>query len=125
MPTLNLPDATVFFDQAGRAGPRVMLVQGAGVIGEGWRGIVNVLAADHQLAWHDNRGVGRSLPLRGPVTVEAMAQDTLAVLDQLGWEDAHLVGHSLGGIVVQALARRAPGSSRWCSTTSRPAGRAR
>ena len=59
MPTLNLPDATVFFDQTGHAGPRVMMVQGAGVIGEGWRGIVNLLAGDHQLAWHDNRGVGQ------------------------------------------------------------------
>ncbi|MCK6519266.1 alpha/beta hydrolase [Myxococcota bacterium] len=124
MPTLNLPDATVFFDQAGRAGPRVMMVQGAGVIGEGWRGIVNLLAGDHQLAWHDNRGVGRSLPLRGPVTVEAMAKDTLAVMDQLGWEDAHLVGHSLGGIVVQELAQRATGRARSLSLIS-TAGRGR
>jgi pimeloyl-ACP methyl ester carboxylesterase len=124
MAILNLPDATVFFDQAGYAGPRVMLVQGAGVVGEGWRGIVNVLAADHQLVWHDNRGVGKSLPLRGPVTVEAMAQDTLAVMDHLGWDDAHLVGHSLGGLVVQEVARRSLRRARSLSLIS-TAGRGR
>jgi aminoacrylate hydrolase len=122
MPILDLPDTTVFFDRAGHTGPRVMLVQGAGVVGEGWRGIVNLLSQRHQLAWHDNRGVGKSLPLRGPVTVEAMAEDTLAVLDALGWDDAHLVGHSLGGLVVQEVARRSPkraGSLSLISTAGR------
>lgn len=118
MPILNLPDATLSFDRAGDAGPRLMLIQGAGAVGEGWRGIIDQLSSTHQLAWHDNRGVGGSLPLRGPISVEAMAGDTLAVLDALGWESAHLVGHSLGGLVAQELARRAPSRARSLSLIS-------
>src|SRR5262249_48136877 len=47
------------------------------------------------------------LPLRGPVTISAMADDCLALLDSLGWERVHLCGHSMGGLVVQEVARRA------------------
>lgn len=118
MPILNLSDATLFYDRAGELGPRALMVQGAGAVGEGWRGVVDRLSGTHQLAWHDNRGVGKSLPLRGPVSVEAMAKDSLAVMDQLGWADAHLVGHSLGGLIVQELARLAPGRVRSLSLIS-------
>lgn len=111
MPRLSLPDrsATLAFDTAGERGPRIVLVQGAACIGEGWRPQIDELARDHRVAWLDNRGIGGSVPLQGPVSVEAMAGDCVALLDHLGWERAHLVGHSLGGLVVQQAARAAPG----------------
>ncbi|MCB9687119.1 MAG: alpha/beta fold hydrolase [Alphaproteobacteria bacterium] len=37
-----------------------------------------------------------------------MVDEALAVLDALGWDAAHVAGHSLGGVVAQALALRAP-----------------
>lgn len=110
MPLLSLPDrsATLAFDTAGQRGPRILLVQGAACVGEGWRPQIDDLARDHRLAWLDNRGIGGSVPLQGPVRVESMADDCLALLDHLGWERAHLVGHSLGGLIVQEVARSAP-----------------
>jgi pimeloyl-ACP methyl ester carboxylesterase len=46
--------------------------------------------------------------LEGPLTVESMAVDALAVLDACGIGEAVLVGWSMGGFVAQALARAAP-----------------
>ena len=43
-----------------------------------------------------------------PTTLASMADDAVSVLDHLGWPDAHVVGHSLGGVVALEMADRAP-----------------
>lgn len=94
------------YEQAGDRGPRVLMIQGTGVAGCGWSPQVEQLRHDHQLAWFDNRGVGASPGASS--SLDEMAEDALEVLDALGWEDAHVVGHSLGGLIAQALVLRAP-----------------
>lgn len=49
-------------------------------------------------------------------TAEDMTDDAVAVLDALGWERAHLFGHSLGGAIAQRIALRHP--DRTLSITS-------
>ena len=44
------------------------------------------------------------LPVRSPYTLHDMAQDTLAVMDALQIERAHIVGISMGGMIGQVLA---------------------
>jgi pimeloyl-ACP methyl ester carboxylesterase len=72
------------------------------------------------VARFDNRDMGLSTHLTGtaapgwikvilrpsaaPYQVDDMAGDALAVMDALGWQSAHVVGASLGGMVAQALA---------------------
>ena len=51
-------------------------------------------------------------PSAAPYRLEDMADDALAVIDALGWPDAHVVGASLGGMIAQALAIRHPGRVR-------------
>jgi pimeloyl-ACP methyl ester carboxylesterase len=41
-----------------------------------------------------------------------MADDAVAVLDALGWDSAHLFGHSMGGQLAQRTALRYPGRVR-------------
>ncbi|MCX5206439.1 alpha/beta fold hydrolase [Streptomyces sp. NBC_00237] len=49
-------------------------------------------------------------------TAEDMTEDAIAVLDELGWDSAHLVGVSLGGAVVQRVALRHPERVRTLTT---------
>ena len=81
-----------------------------------------------QVARFDNRDTGLSTHLTGasapgwltamlrpaaaPYRLADMADDALAVMDALGWADAHVVGASLGGMIAQALAIGHPGRVR-------------
>lgn len=87
-------------------GPAVLLIQGVGVHGDGWTPQTEALASKYRCISFDNRGMGRSQPA-GSVTVEVMADDALAVLDAEKVETAHVVGHSLGGLVALRLALEA------------------
>jgi|GEM_PF-55086 len=89
-------------------GPPVLMIQGVGLHGEGWRPQVDALADRYRCLTFDNRGVGRSRPAGAEVSVERMARDALALMDARGWASAHVVGHSLGGLVALGMALRAP-----------------
>lgn len=86
------------------AGAPVLFVQGVGVPGAGWRPQTDELAERHACVWFDNRGVGLSVPAGREITVERMAHDALAVMDAASLASAHVVGHSLGGLVAQQMA---------------------
>ncbi len=60
----------------------------------------------------DLRGHGASPVPAGPYRVEDLADDVVALLDRLGVGAAHVAGISLGGMVAQAVAVRAPGRVR-------------
>lgn len=88
-------------------GPRVLFIQGTGLHGDGWRPQMDDLAKRYQCLSFDNRGVGKSQPCGEAITVRQMAEDALVLMDAQGWDSAHLVGHSLGGLVALHLALNA------------------
>ncbi|QIB66787.1 alpha/beta fold hydrolase [Kineobactrum salinum] len=59
--------------------------------------------ANFNLLAPDSRGQGRSTIGTGPVTYGRMAGDMLALLDYLGIQSAHFVGHSDGGCILLQL----------------------
>jgi len=85
-------------------GPPIVFIQGTGVHGGGWDPQVAGLNANYRCVTFDNRGMGQSGTAQGRLSVEGMALDTLAVMDACGLADAHLAGHSLGGLVAQQVA---------------------
>lgn len=90
-------------------GEAVLFIQGTGLHGDGWRSQTGVLSSSFDCVGFDNRGVGASQPIGdAAITVEQLAEDALAVLDHLGLERAHVVGHSLGGCVALQLTLTAP-----------------
>jgi pimeloyl-ACP methyl ester carboxylesterase len=83
------------------SGPVVVLQHGILLDGESWRrcGIAGALASDFRVVCVDSLGHGRSdKPTDSALyTQEQRAGDIIAVIDDLGCERAHLVGHSMGG----------------------------
>jgi pimeloyl-ACP methyl ester carboxylesterase len=67
----------------------------------------------------DNAGSGATEPMQaGMWSVAQMARDVVAVLDDAGWDRAHLAGHSLGSAVCVHLAHLHPGRVRSLSLHS-------
>jgi len=54
------------------------------------------------------RGCGKSRAITGRYTMDEIADDAIAVADVLGWERFALIGHSMGGMAVQNVLRKAP-----------------
>lgn len=52
----------------------------------------------------DTRGYGTSQHLKGIYTLEEVAADAFRLVDKLGWQDFHVIGHSMTGMVVQRMA---------------------
>ena len=96
----------IWYESRGQGAP-VLFIQGVGVCGQGWEPQLDILSAFFECAWFDNRGMGRSEAGRDRITVDLLAGDALAVMDGLGWPSAHLVGHSLGGLIALATALQA------------------
>ena len=68
-----------------------------------------ILDAGYQIIRYDNRGVGESDWMTNwdkdnPYTLEDMAKDGMAVLAATGVEKAHVMGASMGGMIVQRMA---------------------
>jgi 3-oxoadipate enol-lactonase len=73
-----------------------------------WDPTIPVLMDRYRVLRYDIRGHGGSAPAPGEYTLEALADDALALLHALGIGRTHWVGLSLGGMIGQALALKAP-----------------
>ena len=85
-------------------GPPVLFIQGVGVQGDAWLPQIGELSSEFTCISFDNRGMGRSQPVEAAITVDRMANDAAAILDAERVRSAHVVGHSLGGLVALQMA---------------------
>ena len=105
MPFVELPDARVHYATSGGSGSPVLLVMGFGVPGHMWLNQIDAFSACHRVAWFDNAGAGQTTRQRSrPASIRDLARHAAAVIDALGWEQAHVVGVSMGGMIAQELA---------------------
>ena len=101
---LKWPGVQLAFGTRGGVGSPVLLVMGYGVPGRAWVHQVPALSARHRVAWYDHRGCGATVAAPGPYTMELLSADAVRLMDHLGWQGAHVVGVSMGGMVSQHLA---------------------
>ena len=101
--TLTIGAATIAYEVAG-TGPTVLMIQGVGVAGSGWRPQVDALSPRYRTMTFDNRGLGSSSAGSDVLTIERMAADALAIADAEGVDRFHLAGHSMGGLIAQHVA---------------------
>ena len=84
-----------------------MLVHGIGSSHGVWDDMLPELGRDRELLAVDLPGFGESPPLpEGRRTIAALADAIEAEMDREGWNQANLVGHSMGGWLVLELASR-------------------
>ena len=88
------------------------MIHGTGISGIAWQPQIDALKYSFSCLCFDNRGLGRSQPAGEAINLEIMAEDVLAIMDAQGWHDAHLCGHSLGGLIVLYAARLDPARVR-------------
>lgn len=99
----------VHYEVLGRASsPAVLMIQGLGADKHGWDMQRFLLAAFYRVIAIDNRGAGRSDKPFGHYSLEQMADDAVAVLDDVGVDAAHVVGASMGGAIAQIVALKHP-----------------
>src|SRR5438094_250084 len=93
----------------GGDGEPLLLIQGMSGTHLSWgEEFLGALQDDFQTVSYDHRGIGLSPATSDPFSIADLAEDAAALLDRLGWESAHVLGISMGGMVAQELALAHP-----------------
>lgn len=99
--------ATHYIDTG--SGTSTLVLHGGLEDGETWQFFIDALAAaGRRVLAPDRRGHGRTPDVHGPYTYDAMADETIAFLEQVMDGPADLIGYSDGGIVALLVAKRRP-----------------
>src|ERR1700722_4930057 len=59
---------------------------------------------DYTYVFVDLRGYGGSKEMQGSFSVEEASADAVKLIDSLAWDEFHVIGHSMSGMIVQKIA---------------------
>jgi len=104
-------------------GPAIFMAHGIGGRRSGWDDIVAHLKDDFTCITYDQRGHGTSPVPPVPYSLDELVEDLEALRAKLGIEKAHVIGHSLGGMIAPAYARNHPDRVLTLGLLSTAAGR--
>jgi pimeloyl-ACP methyl ester carboxylesterase len=96
-----------YYEELGSGAPLVLL-HGGLESGSGWQSYAEALSAHRRVLVPDRRGHGRTPDTDGAYTYEAMADETVAFLEQVAHGPADLIGYSDGGVVALLVASSRP-----------------
>src|ERR1700735_4413127 len=95
------------------SGPPLVLIMGYAAPMEAWEPqFVDSLARRYRVVIFDNAGIGSTQALPAPLTIDAMANQTSALIGALGLGRPDVLGWSMGGMIAQALAVLHPAQVR-------------
>ena len=89
-------------------GPTIVLAHALGCDLRMWDEVARQLAKGFTVLRYDQRGHGGSEVVPGPMSIEDLADDAAALIQEQTEGEVHFVGLSLGGMVAQQLAVRHP-----------------
>ena len=95
------------YETVGEGDPLVLLM-GLGAPGSLWELHAKAYSRHFRCIMPDNRGAGNSPKPDGPYSTEMMAEDTLALMDELEIDSARIAGISMGSAIAQCMAILAP-----------------
>jgi len=115
--------------------PKEVVIMGLGGSNVAWGDnmIRGLAEAGYQVLMFDNRDTGAStrfdqwgqptlwlqllkrqlnLPVNAPYSLDDMAADAVGLMDALGYQDGHIIGTSMGGMIAQIVAAKYPQRTR-------------
>ncbi len=113
MERANIDGITLEYEVQGSGEP-VVLIHGGFIAAESFAPLVaeSVLRDRFRLVRYHRRGYAGSSHPDGPLPISGQAADCLALMQCLGIQQAHVVGHSYGGAIALQLALDAPEAVR-------------
>lgn len=94
--------------EVGSAGLAVICDASLGEPGSlAWAGLMSIVPPAGRVVAYDRAGIGASDPVERP-TLASQVDDLIAVIRETASQPSILVGHSLGGVLVQLAALRCP-----------------
>jgi pimeloyl-ACP methyl ester carboxylesterase len=110
--TATVNGLRMYYEEHGSGPPLVLLHGGGSTVQTSFGAIIPVLARTHHLIAPEQQAHGHSGDREGPLSFEQMADDTAALLAQLGVAQADVLAFSNGGVVAMQLAIRHPRAVR-------------
>lgn len=107
MPLIDTRTVPIHYESTGNGRP-VLFTAGLGGRGVYWSEQLAALKQSYRCVTWDHRAMGGSGPAEPPYSIAEWGGDAVALLDALGIETAHFVGHSTGGAIGQWLAVHHP-----------------
>jgi 3-oxoadipate enol-lactonase len=108
MPFAAVNGLQLYFERAG-SGERLLFISGTGGdLRNKPNQFDGPFAKAFDMISYDQRGLGRSDKPDVPYSMAQYADDAAALMESQGWDRAHVVGVSFGGMVAQELALRHP-----------------
>jgi pimeloyl-ACP methyl ester carboxylesterase len=108
----RIGELDMYYELSGSGRPLVLIHGGGSTAQTSFGKVVPALAKTHQLIEPEMQGHGHTPDIERPFSFEQMADDTAALLAQLGVKQVDALGFSNGGRVALLLALRHPGLVR-------------
>ncbi len=109
MPTLTANGIDINYRVEGDGAETVFLINGLADDLETWGyQVPALLAAGYRVVSFDNRGIGATSKPVGPYSTEQLAADAKAVANEVGLDNFHVMGVSMGGMIAQRFALAYP-----------------
>jgi len=108
MPTAHANNVEFYYELHGEGEPLVLI---SGYTGDHtqWGHFIDPLSKKFKVLTFDNQGVGQTKDDNSPLSADVMADNIVALADQLDLPRFHVAGQSMGGSIAQMIAIRHPG----------------
>jgi pimeloyl-ACP methyl ester carboxylesterase len=108
MPILSVNDAELHYDDVGDGSETIVFIHGLMLASESYAAQRDAFRDRYRVVTFDLRGQGRSAKTTDRLDLDSLAEDTVALVEQLGLNTVHLVGFSMGSFIAMRIAARHP-----------------